>query len=69
MRRRAIPEVLALFRSGGLSQADLMYVRGLRPESQLAAARKCLRPDFTMVPDRSERSRITHPKVCGGRRV
>jgi len=32
MRRRARPEVLALFRSGRLSQADLMYVRGLRPD-------------------------------------
>ena len=60
MRRRARPEVLSLFREGRLSQADLMYVARLRPESQLAAARKCLRPNPTFTGETVQRSTITH---------
>lgn len=62
-RRRAIPAVLALFREGRLNQADLMYVSRLKPESQLAAARKCLRPNPTFVTDLPVRSTITHART------
>jgi len=62
MRRKPVPEVVALFREGRLSQADLMFVSHLRPQSQLAAARKCLRPNPTFAVEYRTTSTITHAR-------
>jgi hypothetical protein len=54
-----IPEVLELFRTGKLHPTDADWIGRLKPESQAAAARKCMNgnPSFS---ESMPKSSITH---------
>lgn len=59
--RRLIPAVMDLYLSGCLHLYDAEYVARLKPASQLSAARKCLKANFTMVTGHAPvRSVISH---------
>lgn len=56
-----VPAVAALLASGKLHEFDAEWIGRLRPDSQLASAKKCIKPSFTMVTsERRVRSTITH---------
>lgn len=55
-----VPAVAAMLEAGILHPFDAEWVGRLRPDSQLAAAKKMVRPNFTMVAMRHERSTISH---------
>ena len=60
------PEVQALIDSGKLHQFDGEWICRLRPESQMAAARKCIHGTcdiLTPVPDRFTKTAINHGSV------
>ena len=55
---RLIPEVRALL-TQGLSPDDADWIGRLKPESQLAAARKCLQPNMAPIGEHfSNKSRL-----------
>lgn len=55
-----VPAVAELVRLGKLSEMDSEWIGRLRPDSQLAAAKKCMRPNLMMIAMRHERSTISH---------
>lgn len=55
-----VPAVAELVRLGKLCEFDADWIGRLRPDSQLAAARKCMRPNVMMIAMRHERSTISH---------
>lgn len=55
-----IAEVKALVRERKLPADDALWIARLKPESQLAAAKKMMRPNFTLMTDCIVRSTITH---------
>lgn len=55
-----IPSVERLVRERKLHPFDGEWISRLRPASQLAAAKKCMRPTFTLLSECIERSTITH---------
>lgn len=56
--RNLIPEVAEFFRIGRLNEFDAEWIARLKPESQLAAAKKCMAANPTFTPDRYDRSTI-----------
>lgn len=57
-RKRMIAEVAKLLRAGRLNPIDADWIGRLKPESQLAAAQKCMNPDPTFTADRYDKSTI-----------
>ena len=55
-----VPAVAAMRDAGILPEFDAEWIGRLRPDSQLAAAKKMVKPNFTMVCMRHERSTISH---------
>ncbi len=62
-----IPEVADLLDAGKLHTFDAERIARLKPESQWAAARKCMKSSFTVLVCSVERSTITHgtPRSLG----
>lgn len=59
-RQRPTPEVLALFREGKISAEDVFWIGRMPPESQLAAAIRCGRPNPTFNIQEQAKSSVTH---------
>mgnify|MGYP007070408517 CR=1 FL=1 len=55
-----IAEVEELVRAHRLHPFDAEWIARLRPEAQLKAARKCMRPSPTFIIHTLSRSTITH---------
>lgn len=55
-----IPEVVSLLNSGRLNPIDGEWISRLKPESQLAAAEKCQRPNPTFAATSYAKSKVSH---------
>ena len=54
-----IPEVLELFRAGKIHEFDADWIGRMKPETQLASARKCMNANPTFM-ESMAKSRLTH---------
>ena len=61
-RKRPIPAVMELVRLGLLCPYDAEWIGRLKPESQLASAKKCQKPNPVFIIHQQERSTITHAR-------
>lgn len=59
-----IPEVQALLNSGQLNPIDADWISRLKPESQLASAKKCMGANPTMLAEDNPKSSLTHGTPC-----
>lgn len=55
-----IPEVAELVRAGLLHPYDSEWIGRLKPESQLAAAEKCQRPNPSFAATSYAKSKVSH---------
>ena len=61
-KKRLIPEVAEMLRVGKIHRYDAEWIERIDPESQLASAKKCQKPNPVFIIHQQERSTITHAR-------